>query len=242
MYYAESGKRGIPVVFLHGSGASHLIWGAQLRALGDFARAIALDLPGHGRSDSPGRDTMDAYRDVVLGVLDALGFARAVIVGHSLGGGIAQTLALSHPDRVAGLGLIGTGARLRVLPAILDGILNDFDNAARVIVENSYAQPMDASLRKRAEEQFRACAPSVTHGDFSACDKFDILPRVAEIRAPTLVIVGSADRLTPVKYSEFLAANISGARLVVVEGAGHSAMIEKPEAVSRALVEFVRNL
>jgi 3-oxoadipate enol-lactonase len=244
IYYAERGTQGTPIVFIHGSGASHLIWGAQVRALGEVTRAVALDLPGHGRSAPPGRDSMDGYRDVVLGLLDALGFARAVIVGHSLGGGIAQTLALSHPDRVAGVGLVGTGARLRVLPQILDGIVSprDFDRTAEFIVDNSYAPSLDAATRERAIVDLRACPPQVTHGDFAACNAFDVMSRVAEIRAPTVVICGRQDRMTPVKYSEYLASNIPHAQLVVIDGAGHSVMIEQPEQVNRALEELMRNL
>ncbi len=241
VYYAEHGNASAnaPVVFVHGAAGSHLIWGAQVRALGEHTRAVALDLPGHGRSLPPGRDAMTAYRDVVLGLLDALGFDRAVIVGHSMGGGIAQTLALSHPDRVAGLGLIGTGARLRVLPALLDGVLSDFDHTARLVVENSYGPGLDAAMRERALAEFRACPAPVIHDDFAACNAFDLLPSLAEIRAPTVVICGRADRMTPVKYSEFLAANIPHARCVIVEGAGHSVMIEKPIQVNRALDEFM---
>ncbi len=242
IYYVEYGSLGAPIVFVHGAAGSHLVWGAQVRALGERTRAIALDLPGHGRSLPPGRDSITAYRDALLGLLDALGLDRAVIVGHSMGGGIAQTLALSHPDRVAGLGLVGTGARLRVLPAILDGVLNDFDHTARLVVENSYGPGLDAALRERALAEFRACPASVTHDDFAACNAFDLLPRVAEIRAPAAVICGRADRMTPVKYSEYLAANIPHARLTLVEGAGHSVMIEKPAEVNRALVEFMRTL
>lgn len=242
IFYAQHGERGLPVVFIHGAGGSHLVWGAQLRALGEIARAVALDLPGHGKSDPNGRDSVDAYRDVVLGLLDTLVFDRAVIVGHSMGGAIAQTLALSHPDRVAGLGLVGTGARLRVLPAILDSVLNDFDNTARLVVEYSYAPGADAEMLRLAEEQLRACTPQVTHDDFAACDRFDVMARLAEIRAPTLIVCGREDRLTPLKYSEFLASRIPHARLVRIEGAGHSVMIEQAEEVSRALVEFVSNL
>ncbi len=242
IYYAETGRAGLPMVFIHGSAASHLVWGLQLRALGAIAHAIAIDLPGHGRSDPPGRNTINEYCDVVLNLLDALQFDRAVIVGHSLGGAIAQMLALAHPDRVAGLGLVGTGARLRVLPAILDGVLNDFDNIAELVVDYSYAPGLDAALRARAGAEFRACPAQVTHGDFSACNQFDIIARVSEIRAPTLVVVGKDDHLTPVKYAEFLASKIPGARLVIVEGAGHSVMIEQADAVNRALIDFVSNL
>jgi pimeloyl-ACP methyl ester carboxylesterase len=242
IYYIQHGTRGVPIVFIHGAAGSHLVWGRQVHVLGEIARAVALDLPGHGKSDPRGRDSVDAYREMVLGLLDALAFDRAVIVGHSMGGAIAQMLALSHPDRVAGLGLVGTGARLRVLPAILDGVLNDFDSTARLVVEYSYAPGADASLRQLAEEQFRACALTVTHGDFAACNAFDIIARVAEIRAPTLIVCGSADQLTPIKYSEFLAAKIPQARMAAIEGAGHSVMIEKPDAVNRALAEFVARL
>lgn len=242
IYYIERGQQGTPMVFIHGAAGSHLHWGLQVRALGDVTRAVALDLPGHGRSDPPGRNSIEAYRDVILGLLDALGFERAVIVGHSMGGAIAQTLALSHPDRVAGLGLVGTGARLRVLPAILDGVLNDFDHIAGLVTEYSYAPGLDPEFRQRAEEEFRTCPPLVTHGDFSACDQFDIMPRIAEIRAPTLVICGREDRMTPVKYSVYLAKNIPHAYLVLIDNAGHSVMIEQPDVTSQALMDFVEFL
>ncbi len=239
IYYIEHGKQGTPIVFVHGAGASHLVWGLQVRALGEVARAVALDLPGHGRSDPPGRTSVDAYRDVVLGLLDALGFERAVIVGHSMGGAIAQTLALSHPDRVAGLSLVGTGARLRVLPAILDGVLNDFENIAGLVVEYSYAPDLDPEFRKRAEDEFRACPAAVTHGDFSACNQFDAMTRLAEIRAPALVVCGREDRLTPTKYSVYLATNLPHAYLVLIDHAGHSVMIEQPDEVNKTLIDFI---
>lgn len=242
IYYSELGKQGIPIVFVHGAAGSHLVWGMQVRALGEMARAVALDLPGHGRSDPPGRNTIDGYRDVILGLLDALKFDRAVIVGHSMGGAIAQTLALSHPDRVAGLGLVGTGARLRVLDAILDGVLNDFDATAELVVDNSYAAGLDPAMRERAMAEFRACPAQITHGDFVACNSFDILLRVGEIRAPTVVICGKQDRMTPSKYSEFLASKIVNARLALIDNAGHSVMIEQAEQVNRALKEFVDGL
>jgi len=242
IYYSELGAQGIPVVFVHGAAGSHLVWGMQVRALGEMAHAVALDLPGHGRSDPPGRNTIDGYRDVILGLLDALKFDRAVIVGHSMGGAIAQTLALSHPDRVAGLGLIGTGARLRVLDTILSGVLNDFDATAELVIDNSYASGLDSALRERALAEFRACPAQITHDDFTACNGFDILPRVGDIRAPTVVICGKQDRMTPHKYSEFLASKIAHARLAIIDNAGHSVMIEQAEAVNRVLKEFLSNV
>ncbi|MCX7838145.1 MAG: alpha/beta hydrolase [Anaerolineae bacterium] len=230
------------MVFVHGAGANHLIWGLQVHALADCARAVALDLPGHGRSTLPGRTSIEAYRDVVLGLLDALGFERAVIVGHSMGGAIAQTLALSHPDRVAGLGLVGTGARLRVLPAILNGVLNDLAATARLVIEYSYAPGMDPEFLRRAEAEFCECPATVIHGDFWACNQFDVMTRLAEIRVPTLIICGRQDRLTPLKYSVYLAQHIPNASLVLIDEAGHSVMIEQPDETSAALHHFIELL
>ncbi len=240
IYYAQIGEGSTPIIFLHGAGGSHLIWGSQLRALGAITRALALDLPGHGKSSGRGRDSIEASRDVVVAFLDALKLERAIVVGHSMGGAITQLLALSHPDRVAGIALVGTGARLRVLPAVLDGILNDFDHTARMLTEYSFAPAADTDLLEQSEMQLRACDPRVTHGDYAACNAFDVMERVAEIRAPTLVICGKQDRMTPPKYSEYLASKIPNARFVLIEGAGHNVMIEKPEAVNRALIEFAK--
>ncbi len=239
VFYAARGESGPPVVFVHGSGGSHLAWNGQLAALADTARAAALDLPGHGRSRPPGRASVRAYADVVCGFLDALAVERAIIVGHSLGGAIAQTLALENPDRILGLGLVGTGARLRVLPAFLEGLLADLAATVHTVTEAEFASEADPRLKQLSEQQMLACPPQVVHDDFAACDVFDVMPRLDSIRVPTLVLCGSEDRMTPVKYSQYLAAHIPRARLVVVQGAGHMVMVEKPDEVNRALSEWI---
>jgi len=242
IYYAEMGAHGIPIVFVHGAAGNHLVWGMQLYALGTMARALALDLPGHGRSDPPGRTTIDGYGDVILGLLDALNIERAVIVGHSMGGAIAQTLALAHPDRVAGLGLIGTGARLRVLDAILDGVLNEFVKTAELVIENSYSAALDPAMRARAIAEFLTCPAPITHGDFVACNGFDAMARLGDIHAPTAIVCGTEDQMAPHKYSQFLASKIPNARLTLIDHAGHSVMIEQAEQVNTALKNFISTL
>ncbi len=242
IYYVRQGEQGRPVLFVHGAGGNHLIWWNQIRACAPVARPIALDLPGHGHSSVKGRRTIVEYAQVVLGFVDALGLDRVIMVGHSMGGAIAQTFALSRPDRTFGLVLVGTGARLRVLPAILEGVLTDLDRTARLVTEYSFAPGSDARLRAKSEEQLRASAPTVTHDDFAACNAFDLMDRVSGIRVPTLIVCGRQDRMTPVKYSEFLASQIAGARLVLIEGAGHYVMLEKPDEVNLALTQLVTTI
>jgi pimeloyl-ACP methyl ester carboxylesterase len=242
IYYIEKGTLGTPVVFVHGAGSNHLIWGLQVRALGEDTRTLALDLPGHGRSDPPGRASVEAYSDAVLGFLDALNIERAIVVGHSMGGAIAQTLALAHPDRVAALGLVGTGARLRVLPTILTGVTTDYDAVVKLIVECSYAPGLDPGFRKRAEDELRVCPPQITGGDYGACDRFDVMSQIAEIKAPALVVCGREDRMTPAKYAVYLATNIPNAYLVFIDHAGHSVMVEQPDELNKTLQDFVEFL
>ncbi len=126
-YHAGPASPSPHLILVHGAGGSHLHWGAAVRNLHN-ANVYALDLPGHGRSEGPGHGTIADYAAFVVAFMDALDIQQAVIAGHSMGGATALTAALNHPQRVAGLLLVGTGARLRVLPRILEGTMNDFEN------------------------------------------------------------------------------------------------------------------
>jgi pimeloyl-ACP methyl ester carboxylesterase len=244
LFYAQSRGRGPDaptLVLIHGAGGSHLHWPGELRRLPE-ATVYALDLPGHGRSDGPGCDSIVAYVAALIGFLDATGTERAVLVGHSMGGAISQMTALTHPGRVAGLVLVGTGARLRVAPAILEGILDDFDAAIDLVTRFAWAKDAPQELTRRGRQMMAQTPPEVMHGDFAACDAFDVLQRLGEIDAPTLVITGTADLLTPHKYGAFLAEHIPNARLVTVEGGGHMMALEQPGPVAGAVAEFISTL
>jgi pimeloyl-ACP methyl ester carboxylesterase len=177
--------------------------------------------------------------DVVLSFLDATGSERAVLVGHSMGGAIAQMAALTHPERVAGLVLVGTGGRLRVAPAILEGALNDFEGAVRLITRFAWAKDAPQELVRLGIQALSETPPQVLHDDFFACDKFDVMERLGEISAPTLVVAGTADLLTPHKYGVYLAEHIPRAQLFTVEGGGHMMALEQPDLVAGAVAEFI---
>jgi len=225
------------VVFVHGAGGSHQHWLYQVRDLPGVP-TFALDLPGHGQSAGPGRDSIQGYAGWLVAFLDAVGVDRAILAGHSMGGAIALHVALHDPARVAGLALIATGARLRVAPGLRDAIRQDFAAAIGLMGEWVYGPDADPAVVRLGLRQLEAAGPDVLSGDFAACDGFDVMDRLGEIGAPTLVMCGTLDRMTPTKYSTFLRDGIRGASLHLVEGAGHMLMVEKPAAVARALASL----
>jgi pimeloyl-ACP methyl ester carboxylesterase len=241
LFHADSapqGASGLPLVLIHGAGGTHRQWPEAVRSLAG-RRVIALDLPGHGASPGPGRRAIAAYAADVLAVLDALGIGRAVLVGHSMGGAIALTLALEAPARVAGLGLVGTGARLRVAQAILEATADParYAAAAEGMADWAFGPGAGPELRREHVEGMRACPAEVVHGDFAACDAFDVRDRLVPgaVAAPAAVICGDADRLTPPRYAAFLHQRIEGSRLLLVPGAGHMVALEAPAATIAAL-------
>jgi pimeloyl-ACP methyl ester carboxylesterase len=156
-----------------------------------------------------------------------------------MGGAIALWSALSYPDDLAGLVLIATGARLRVAPALLEELASDYPVAVDTIIARSLAPGADPRLTRRLREAMVAVPADVAAADFQACNVFDAMGRLDEIRAPALVIVGSEDRMTPPRYAEFLQAHLPASRLVRVEGAGHMVHVERPREVNEAIRRFL---
>jgi len=222
------------LILIHGAGGNHQHWGGAVRKL-RAANVYALDLPGHGRSGGSGLTSITDYASRVRQFLDALGIERAFLAGHSMGGAIAMQASLSYPERVSGLILVGSGARLRVLRAILDGMLSDPAATIELICATAYSAWTPRELVRQGQLQMLKVAPQTIHDDFAACNAFDVMDRLQEMRFPTLVVCGTEDRLTPVKYSTFLQEKIVGAELKLIEGSGHMVMTEKPEALAEAL-------
>jgi len=226
---------------VHGSGGRGLEFVPLLQALGQAANAAALDLPAHGETPGTGRQRVTDYAGWLMDFL-AAGPVRPVLLGHSLGGAIALTVALSRPELLSGLVLWGTGARLKVLPAILEGLAGDFTATLDLLVDLAYAPATPEALKAQGRRAMAQTAPQTLWGDYYSCDHFDVMDRLGSINLPTLVVCGQMDRLTPPKYSQYLARHIPQAQLVLVPKAGHMLHQEQPQAAARALLGFLKSL
>ncbi len=235
VFIVQRGEGQPALVCLHGAGGSHQHWGSQLADWSGITRALLLDLPGHGRSALPGCTSIAGYSRVVLAVLDMLRQDQVVLVGHSMGGAIALWTALHMPQRVAGLVLIGTGARLRVAPDLLDGLRDAPAPTIARISELVYAPTAPPALRAAGNQAFQQTEPTVFRNDLVACEAFDVRDQLARIVCPTLILCGEQDTMTPPKYSQLLHEQIADSHLVLIADAGHMPQIEQPQQVSAAL-------
>jgi pimeloyl-ACP methyl ester carboxylesterase len=239
VHYVETGGGAPTLVLVHGSGGRHDVWTPQLQGLAEIANVVALDLPGHGRSSGEGCRRIVDYAAVVRGFAASLGRGPVVLGGHSMGGAIAQTVALTAPEVLRGVVLVGTGARLRVFPRLLELLAKDYAEAVAFVSGYAWSPSSPESLKEAGRRALSATRGSVTSGDFAACDVFDVMSALGQIQRPTLVIVGEDDRLTPPKYAEYLAGHIARARLVRVARAGHYVQLEQPDQVNEAIRSFL---
>lgn len=236
IWVAHQRARGQPALLLiHGAGSNRLQWPADLRRIPGM-EMIAIDLPGHDRSPGPARDSIDDYARDVLAVLDALQHERVYLLGHSMGGAVAMTVALMQPERVRGLVLLACGAKLTVAPELLDA---DAATAAHLLVEWSWGPNANPNQRQRHEMALHTLEPETLRTDLTACNAFDIRPRLADITAPTLVVAGEHDQMTPPRFSTYLSDHLPNATLETLP-TGHMLMLEQPQLTARVVLDWLQ--
>lgn len=239
--YFQWGGRGQPLLFVHGSGADQTLWKHQHQALEGSHSVASLDLNGHGKSPRREGDGLTTYIQDTLAVMEALK-EPVFLLGHSLGGAIVMSIALHKPKNLKAIGLIGTGAKLRVHPQILSKVATDFKDAVNVLLEWEFSQHAPMALHEWRREQILRNGQAALHRDLTTCDAFSAMDRLGEIDVPALVVCGRDDKLTPVKYSQYLKDQLRETRLEIMDGAGHDVMLEQPEALNHAIQEFAREL
>ena len=226
------------LIFIHGSGGCKESWKFQTEY---FQGSEAINLPGH--PDGELCPTIEAYAEWVHGYVQEKGYSDVVMVGHSLGGGIALQYALDYPSDIKGIVLMGSGARLRVHPMFLEGLEKAIQDpeGAEMPLDQTYdlINPELAEvLKKRSAENGLVS----TLNDLKACDRFDVMERLGEIKVPILAVAGDQDVMTPPKYSQFLADKVPGTKAVIIPGGTHMAYAEKPDEANQAIEEFIKGI
>ncbi len=230
-----------PLVLIHGVGGMHLDWPPEIRRMPGH-RVYALDLPGHGKSSQcSGRQSIEVYADQVILWLRAVRLPKAVFIGHGMGGEVVLSLAHRYAEYMLGLALLGTYARLDVPPDLLEYSRSSttFYKAVETLTQSAYSAASPLRLMEVAAKRMAEIRPSVLYGDLLASQGFDSTGFLTDIHLPALVMCGADDRLTPLRYSQFLSGSIPNAHMVTIPQAGHMLMVEKPLEVAEALRAFL---
>jgi pimeloyl-ACP methyl ester carboxylesterase len=233
------------VVLLHGAGFDHTTWALHSRWFAHHGHGVlAPDLPGHGRSSGAALPSIADMADWTAALIEAAGATKAKLVGHSMGSLIALETTARHPAKVSGLSLIGTAATMTVGPDLLRAAeANERDAIDMVSIWGlGFQAELGGSLapgmwmHSGAQRVLEKCRPGVLFNDLSACNAYQgALAAAAQVSVPTTLILGERDMMTPAKAGKALAAAITNAKTIVLSGAGHMMMVERPDELLAAL-------
>ncbi len=251
IHYLEHNPQGHPpVLLLHGLGSCGEDWVLQVTPFTAAGyRLIAADARGFGRSSYPGGGlTVRQMAEDMARLLEGIQAAPAHVVGISMGGTLALQLALDHPDLVRRLVLVNTFARLRPRSlrgwayVLLRGVLVHtlgLPTQARMVARRIFPKPEQAPYREVLYQRITQTNPAAYRAAMRALVRFDVMDRLGEVRAPTLVVTGSEDTTVPPEEQAHLVRGIPNVRQVVIEGGGHAVILDHAEAFNQAVLDFL---
>jgi pimeloyl-ACP methyl ester carboxylesterase len=236
------------IIFIHGAANDHSVWQLQSRYFAHHGfNALAIDLPGHGRSGGDPLGNIGEYAGWLATFLDAAGISDATLVGHSMGALIAVETALRFPPRVRKLALLGVSIPMPVAAVLLNAAKDDPSSAFDMInlwghgpaAKMGRSPSPGLSLLGNSRRLLEQSRPGVLYSDLRACNGYSFEPAPHQaIACPTLFLIGLRDQMTPPKAAHATAALIAGARTAAID-AGHSMMTEAPDEVLTHLRSFI---
>ena len=250
LHYELVGE-GEPLALLNGVMMTTQSWHLQTAALGESYRCLLHDFRGQLLSDKPEEPwTMEDHAADFQALLDHLEIDRCHLVGTSYGGEVALIFAATRPERVASLAVISSVSEIgpeldRAVAVWADAASNAPESLYRVALPHNFSPGFVAANPKvieMGEERLRGCPPEVFPAFVRLIEAFralDVTASLERIACPTLVVVGGADRLKPPRYSRLIAERIPGAEYLSIPGAGHAVILERPDEINRALLEFL---
>ncbi len=252
--YAATGNRELDpdlatVMFIHGAGQDHTIWVLPTRYFVRHQRnVLAVDLPGHGRSEGPPLPTIEDMADWVIAVLESTGLETAAVVGHSVGTLVALETAVRHPNRVRAVAMVGTSVPMSVSDALLTSARDDKHLALDMLTRWGHSRA--AHLGGNATpgmwmlgggiRLLERAGPGVVYNDLKACAEYtEGLKNAATVSCRVLLILGERDAMTPTHAAVDVSKALPNAETVVMEGSGHALLSERPDPVLDALIRIV---
>lgn len=238
------------LLFVHGAANDHSVWHLQARYFAHHGwNVMAIDLPGHGKSDGNARGSISEYSQWVIAFLDNANIRSAALVGHSMGSLIALESALRAPDRVTQLVLLGASVPMPVSDILLNAAREDLPTAHEMLCAwghgprarlGASAVP-GTSLIGTYRRLLETANPGVLHTDLSACNAYSATPNaLSAMKVPTLIMIGERDQMTPPKAAAALVNQLPNARAVTLPGAGHGMMYEDSDGATDAMRPFLK--
>jgi pimeloyl-ACP methyl ester carboxylesterase len=249
--YAYTGAREFdpgrdPLIFVHGGGLDHTVWLLQSRYFAHHGRGVlAVDLPAHGKSGGRPLESIPDMADWSVRLMDAAGVDTATLVGHSMGALVVHEAAARHPERVTSIVTIGISVPMPVAEALLSAarsnqhdafdMVNIWGHGSRAHVGGNQAPGM--WMIGSGVRLLERSAPGVLYADLNACNEYrDGLASSARIACPVHVILGSEDRMSPVRAARPMLEALGDARVTILENCGHMLMAEKPGEILDLLI------
>ncbi|WP_144161399.1 alpha/beta fold hydrolase [Paraburkholderia sp. BCC1885] len=246
VWVSDTGASRTPLVFCHGFTTTSEFWREQVDVFATDHLVVAINLPGHGISPAPldRAYTIDAFVDDLYQVFSMLGLHDAILVGLSMGGMIAQRFALKHHALLSKLVLVDTTPHGLGADVDADNVLNAIamhgvEKASQHVVDRSFSGKASPALLEFARKEVVLTPEHVAREAIMSLNRADTRASLADITLPTLVVCGEEDVITPPEESRILASGLSGASLVLIPGAGHFPMLEKPKEFNAALRKFL---
>lgn len=236
-----------PVLFIHGLSTDHTIWEKQVAAFVKERPVITVDVRGHGRSAKPAGDVYEIadHTDDMIGLLRHLGYPKTHVVGVSMGGMVAQQMALRSPELLASISLVCSSCEPPKEGATLEWRLGVFDKATTLegyygpVLDRGLGKNIPAALRDHMYQLAIHNSRDVQRSGMIATFSYNSREDVGRINVPTLVVGGAEDGSIPPHLSEQLATMIPNAKLAILPGCGHAPYFEAPEALNKALLDFI---
>lgn len=230
----------ITAVFIHGSGADGSVWEYQRKGLADFCRIVIPDLPGHGKSGGNVPASTREYAEWLDCFSAELKLSSFVLVGHSLGGAVAQVFACICPEKVKGLVLAGTGMTFSLSDEYLQVLQNDFEAAVKISCDNAYGPSVSQELYQKGRKMLLKNGKEALYEDMLICAEFDCTKWISTVRTPGLVVCGEEDQITLPELSRALSQALPESELKIISGSGHMVMNEAADEFNDAIKDFMK--